>query len=421
VTAELLAWLATAAIHSSVLILAAWALGGILARFVGDRAALAVARERLWKLAIFGGVATATLAGALGRTWRIELRAPAAAPSPSAYALSPVPVLVAPALREARRPRAPIPWIEIAGGVWLAGVALGAAAWLRDRRRLARKLSGRERAISGAAFEHLGELRRVSGTRLGVRLSRAPGLTAPITRGLFRPEIVLPPRAERDLLDDELSAMLAHELAHARRRDPLLLALCRAVEVLFVLHPLVRFARARLAEEIEIVCDDSAARWTGDPASLASCLAEVATWIVAGSPEARAVAMAGGRSRLERRVFHLLDKRDRARAPGSRSILVPFAFALAASVLPLPGVAMGTAKAAEPNPVAEWIEMKLTLAELEEQYASLAAEPGLARAPRALRDRVAAIGNRLSLLRELAGEIEPLVAEELSAERKPER
>ena len=65
--------------------------------------------------------------------------------------------------------------------------------------------------------------------------------------------------------------------------------------------------------------------------------------------------------------------------------------------------------------------MKLTLAELEEQYASLAAEPGLARAPRALRDRVAAIGNRLSLLRELAGEIEPLVAEELSAERKPER
>jgi hypothetical protein len=245
----------------------------------------------------------------------------------------------------------------------------------------------------------------------------------------------LPPRAETELLPEELDAMLAHELAHARRRDPLLLALCRTIEIFFPLQPLLRFARRHLLEEIEILCDDSAARWTGDPASLASCLAEVATWIVTDSPEARAIAMAGRRSRLEQRVNELIHRRRAGALRGRRWIAMAALFALSSTTLPLPAIAMGArpialpieggdavepVETAEPVPPSDVQSMRDALAELDEEYASLAAHPGLAKAPQALRERLEGIRVHLETVRAMETELERLLAETLSAERPGE-
>ena len=428
-----LAWLATAAIHGTVLVLSAWALGATLGRFVEDRVALAAVRERLWKLAIFGGIVTGTLAFVQGRTWRIDLAPPATTTVSAA-----VPQRALPAARSAPgETRAPAPaprrgipftWIEGAALLWLAGIAVSAGVWLRDQHRLAARLRGRARVTWGPVHERLRELASLSGAKKLVRLSFAPGLTAPITRGIFRPEICLPPRAEKELLPEELDAMLAHELAHARRRDPLLLALCRTIEVFFPVQPLSRLARRRLLEEIEILCDDHAARWTGDPASLASCLAEVATWIVADAPEARAIAMAGRRSRLEQRVNELIYRRRAGVRRERRWILAAALFALSSTTLPLPAIAMGSAPAraepaepaAAPEPVSYVDSMRDAMAELDEEYASLAAHPGLAKAPQALRDRLERIRSHLETVRAMETELERLLAEANSAERPGE-
>jgi beta-lactamase regulating signal transducer with metallopeptidase domain len=438
----LLAWLATAAIHGTVLVLSAWALGATLGRFVEDRVALAAVRERLWKLAIFGGIVTGSLAFAQGRTWKLDL-APSAPPAPppmrvvpeSAFPATQSPagaIRAAPASR-----RISFSWVEAAALLWLAGIAINAGLWLRDQRRLAARLRGRTPVTWGLAHEKLRAIAALSGRADRVRLSFAPGLTAPITRGIFRPEICLPPRAERELLPEELDAMLAHELAHARRRDPLLLALCRTIEVFFPVQPLSRFARRRLLEEIEILCDDHAALWTGDPASLASCLAEVATWIVSDSPEARAIAMASRRSRLEQRVHELIYRR-RSAAPRERRWVVTAALlALSATTLPLPAIAMRSRQpiriepptgpatalataAAEPEPVSFVFSMRDAMDSLDEEYAELAAHPGLAKAPQELRDRLEGIRARLETVRAMESELERMLAEEVSAERPGE-
>jgi len=192
-----LAWLATFAVHGAVLCAAAAAIGIAiarvpLARMVG-RARLAAARERLWKLAIFGGLATATLTTAGAGPWQLRIALerdrPAAgratgkevaAGSPVLPAPAPALPSSAPATESSTRVIDPA-WLRFAAWIWLAGIASGAAAWTRDRRRIAGQLRGRVRATSGPAREILTELRRRSGARRDPDLYFAPGLASPIS------------------------------------------------------------------------------------------------------------------------------------------------------------------------------------------------------------------------------------------------
>jgi beta-lactamase regulating signal transducer with metallopeptidase domain len=433
----LVAWLATGAIHSAVLIAAAWALCAGLARVARDRASLAAARERLWKLALFGGIAAATLSSAGAGAWHVRVGIPApdlATGALETASIGTLPGAMVPSPSGATDPLEghgigiPRFWLEVVAGLWLAGVAIGSAAWMRDRRKLSRRLRGRERIDSGPAFELLEDLRRRSGVRIDVVLSRAPALATPITLGILRPEICIPPRAETGLLRDELEALLAHELAHAQRRDPLLLSLCRAVEVLLFFQPLVRFARSRLLDEAEILCDERAARWTGDPASLASCLAEVATWVVAGSRGAPALSMAARGSRLALRVRGLLDEHREGRAALRGWMLVPATLVLAAAPLAVPGVSMDAhpapraADARAPAPASEDLEsgareLRGALAALESDFAALTHSPGLPSASTEIRERLSRIEARLRSLREMRAQLDTLVAEISSQER----
>jgi Zn-dependent protease with chaperone function len=270
-----LAWLATFAVHGLVLCAAAWAIASGFARFGLDRERLAAARERLWKLAIFGGLATATLAsiGAGPTRWRVGIEEFAISDSMSlARFESPSgpydegEALAAPTAASTpsvpKFPAIPVAWTKIAGAFWIAGIALGSLAWMRDRRRLARSLRGCTRIDSGPAFEAFERIeRRARGKRSRriPELWRAPHLLSPLTFGIARPTICIPPRAQTDLMPEELEALLAHELAHVHRRDPLLLALCRAVEIVLFVQPLTRLGRMRLLDQAEILCDERAA------------------------------------------------------------------------------------------------------------------------------------------------------------------
>ena len=83
-----------------------------------------------------------------------------------------------------------------------------------------------------------------------------PGDVTPFVCGVLRPAVVLPSELAHGMQQDELRAVLAHECAHVRRRDPLLgwlLALCQAG---YWFHPGLHLARRRLMREREAACDD---------------------------------------------------------------------------------------------------------------------------------------------------------------------
>ncbi|MFN0007520.1 MAG: M56 family metallopeptidase [Planctomycetota bacterium] len=432
-----LAWLVTYAVHGAVLCAVAWALGRALPRFVTGRNRLAAIRERLWKLAIFGGLATATLttAGAGPGLLRIEL-APArpaieiaSSPPPRA-----APSLAVPVTRPSPDPTPaaiPASWMDALLWLWLGGVALGIAAWRRDRRRIAGQLRGRVLAGPGLASSILADLRARTGTRADPLLWLAPELASPISLGILRPAICIPPHAETGLMREELEAMLAHELAHVQRRDALLLTACRMVEVVFFVQPFLRFARSRLIGQIEIECDERAAEWTGDPAALASCLTEVATWVVTGRRHELVPAMAARGSQLEQRVRGLLDEARRAHEPERGARLAPATWALGIVPLAFGGIALDAdrpeprALAAQASPEAPTVE-ELTasarelgaLAEaLETEFAALAADPRLASAPERVREHATAIEKRIQFLRATSAQLDALLAEGTIQER----
>ena len=252
-----------------------------------------------------------------------------------------------------------LPWARALLSLWSLPALLGALWILWSWIRLERRLAKRERIVSGPLRDTLDRLVADSGYRGSVRLSSSSRLPAPITFRWNRPEICVPTRTASDLSPRQQESMLAHELAHVVRRDPLWFGCYALMERLFFFQPLNRVARRALQEEAELLCDDCAVRWTGQRLALASCLAEIAEWVVGRRQLALPAAgvapgMASVRSALGNRVERLLDDR-RSPIPEARSRWwTPGAFAaLGVFVFAVPGVSASAESSEDPAPTHE--------------------------------------------------------------------
>ena len=207
---------------------------------------------------------------------------------------------------------------------WVGGSVAGGLAIILALVRLRRALLLRTPLKQGAVAETFADLLRRSGSKRRVRLSTSSDVAAPLTFGVWRPEICLPDRALTELDAEQQEAMLAHELAHAIRRDPMWQLISKALVAAFFFQPLNRLSRKRILDLAEYLSDDWAVAHTGRELPLASCLTEVARWLVGGRKPLLAPGMADG-SRLSSRVYRLLDsERTRTRRSaslGSRVVL----------------------------------------------------------------------------------------------------
>lgn len=90
--------------------------------------------------------------------------------------------------------------------------------------------------------------------------------------GFLRPRVYLSTGALIALDDEELQAVLAHELHHLRRRDPLRLLMARAVGDAFFFLPALGQLSQRYAALAEMAADDAAVAAVADRSVLASAL-----------------------------------------------------------------------------------------------------------------------------------------------------
>jgi len=370
-SAQVLAWLVTYALHSTVLIGGAWLAAVSLARLAYRaprlRDLLPSIRDRLWKVAVVGGLVTATLQSNFEvGPWQIRLgpeispissvAAPVTVADPGVALLHPASSRMAGLRAEdastvsqlavAHAPgvtpvdEAPsTSWIGVVLFLWAIGVAFGCARWVCQWNSLLRTLDDRTPLRSGLLFDRLERLRAMAGARVRVTLSTAPSIAAPMTLGLRRAEICVPPRVESELRREEIDALLAHELAHVQRRDPAWLVVCRAIEVVFFFQPLNRLCASWLADEAEYLADDWAVTHTGERVGMASCLTEIAGWLVSADEPRLVAGMAARGTRLTLRVGRLLDEEHEpatsARGTWMTSALAPIG--LSAALL-VPGV-----------------------------------------------------------------------------------
>jgi GWxTD domain-containing protein len=128
------------------------------------------------------------------------------------------------------------------------------------------------RLASGTVRAH--KLIRRSVLRAG-RLTNA-ACASPVTVGWLRPVVILPAGWE-EWSPSKLDAVLAHEHAHVRRRDPLVQWLALLNRALFWFHPLAWWLERRLSVLAEQASDDAVLGRGYAPQDYAEHLLEIAT------------------------------------------------------------------------------------------------------------------------------------------------
>ncbi len=346
-----LAWLLTYAIHSTALLTLAWLL-------VRARNFSPAASDLIWKTAMLGGILTATaqLRFDVQPRGTVSLRQPAVEATASVVVPSEVEGPALPrGLSDAAQttrveshvsdasaaPSAAAPSSSSVSKTTIAVIAWAFIALLLGLSYAARRLIlvgriGDRRAVQdGRVLDALGDLSRDAGLRSAPQLTSTVRISSPIALGIR--EICVPETALTDLDLEEQRSMLAHELAHLARRDPIWLAVITLIERILWIQPLNRVARRQIATSAEYLCDEWAVRRTGSGVALARCLAQVAEWIQASPLGVPVAGMAEERSLLVSRVAKLLEegmpvvRSRRALALGS-AVVILATIAIAPSV-----------------------------------------------------------------------------------------
>jgi Zn-dependent protease with chaperone function len=185
---------------------------------------------------------------------------------------------------------------------WLAGTATRALAVL-PRAPMSPSLQ------AGAQRAGIARLRCLAG-----------GDRTAFCAGLFRPCVYVT-AATAMLETHELDAVLAHEAAHARRRDPLRRLVTRAAADVLFWFPLLRWWLHRHVENAEVHADKAAIDYAGRSALAAALLA------AAAKPPVPAPAMAGA---TDARIAHLLGDELPTRRPPAGLVVVSLLGAIAA-------------------------------------------------------------------------------------------
>ena len=146
---------------------------------------------------------------------------------------------------------------------------------------------------------------------LGVRCRVAIGISSvshgPILAGVIRPTILIPETLVSELMTNQMRSIIAHELAHARRRDNLLLLVQRFAEMLIFFHPVVWLGGRMMRREAESACDDAVLNRIGDSARYADSLTRVAEMRFTLTQRFLVNTFAAAETNFTRRIRRILD------------------------------------------------------------------------------------------------------------------
>lgn len=188
--------------------------------------------------------------------------------------------------------------------VWLTG-----ALWMLGRLAVGvanvRRMVHESEPADGSEWDALVEsARRSIGAPSTPQILISPRAAMPFTSGLLRPVIVLPVSADEWTVDRRRS-VLAHELAHVRRRDLVTNALVQLACAVYWFHPLVRLAARRVRIEAERSCDALVVAAGTRASDYAGDLLEIARTMRSSATAAVALAVAR-RSDFEGRLLAIL-------------------------------------------------------------------------------------------------------------------
>ncbi|RPI14381.1 MAG: hypothetical protein EHM65_04670, partial [Acidobacteriales bacterium] len=202
----------------------------------------------------------------------------------------------------------PIPPILLA--TWLCGCIVVLCCWWMRWWRITAEVHAAGPMQEGRELEALRRFRSKTGIESRIILVPSPTLQEPGVLGIRRPVLLLPVGISERLADDQLEAIIGHEVCHARRRDNLASAIQMAVEAAFWFYPLVWWMGARLTDERERACDEEVLRLGCKPQVYAESILRVCEFYLE-SPLVCIAGVTGSnlKKRMERIMNHRIPKK----------------------------------------------------------------------------------------------------------------
>jgi bla regulator protein BlaR1 len=193
-------------------------------------------------------------------------------------------------------PVVPIIWIT-----WMGGSLLILSVWGIRWWRVASIVRRSRRIREGREVDALRRLERQAGIVRPMTMVESPASFEPGVFGIRTPVLLWPVTIGEHLNADQLVTILAHEVAHVRRRDNLAAVAQTLVEALFWFHPLVWWVGARLSDERERACDEEVLQSGGEPELYAETILTACRLYLQAPPSCVAgVASSNLRKRIER-------------------------------------------------------------------------------------------------------------------------
>jgi Zn-dependent protease with chaperone function len=272
------AWLVTYVLHSTVLML--------LARVIEGVSEVPALHAVAWRTAMLGPLFTASVHTALpfGSPFRLSVE-------PAGAVLGPRPGLSL-----------------LIVAAWCVLLSIRLIAFVNAETRARAALGPRQSATDPVHLRMLAAHARSAGVRRIPRLTTSRRIFSPAA--ILPSEVCLPDGIFDELTSDAQNALLAHEMAHHARRDPLWCGAAAAVAAVCVFQPLNGFALRRLRRACEHAADAQAVHVTGEPIALARALALLAPHALRGAP----LRSAATGSPLVERIRHILRQRAPRRA-----------------------------------------------------------------------------------------------------------
>ena len=167
-----------------------------------------------------------------------------------------------------------------------------------------------------AAFEMLVEGLNIS---RDVKLFISNRIKSPITLGVVKPIVLVPVGFLTALPQDQVEAILLHELAHIRRYDYAFNLVQNAIKAVFFYHPAIHYISRCIDTDREQACDDLAVAKSTGPSALIRALAALPDTLQ--NPKLALAATGTRHTPILDRMTRLVDPKRKKSTPNASGIL----------------------------------------------------------------------------------------------------
>jgi bla regulator protein blaR1 len=258
-------------------------------------------------------------------------------------------------------------------GVWAAGALTLIATWLVRWRRISKISRASTPLTHGPVVESLRRIEVRLGVTRPVAIVASTGSLEPGVFGILSPTLVWPSRLDQQLSQEQVEAILSHEVTHVRRFDNLGAFVHLCAQAAFWFHPMVWWIGRRLLDERERACDEEVLGGGSERHAYAESILKTCRLAV----ESPLVCVSGVTGAdLKKRIEHIMTndirpslktwKKCLLAAAASAAIAVPFAVGVM-TVVPVQAGQAGRESSAREESHRRTLELRQVRQALEER------------------------------------------------------